>query len=71
MKIAVEIEIEIIYNMCRQIGPTAVSRATLLCHSRLISKLGPGLFDQVDLSTHLFAMCVDVPRELYNCKQPQ
>jgi hypothetical protein len=64
-------KLEIVHNMCRQIGPTAVSWATLLCHSRLISKLGPGLFDHVHLSTHLHAMCVDVPRELKNCKQPQ
>jgi hypothetical protein len=68
---SLEIEIEIVYNMCRQIGPTAVSRATLLRHLGLISKLGPGLFDQVHLSTHLASLCVDVPRELKNCKQPQ
>jgi hypothetical protein len=37
----IEIEIEIVYNMCRQTGPTALSRATLLRHSGLISKLGP------------------------------
>jgi hypothetical protein len=63
-----EIEIEIIHNMCRQTGPTVVSRATLLRHSGLISKLGPGLFDKVHLSTHLASLCVDVPRELNNCK---
>jgi hypothetical protein len=33
IKLEIEIEIEIVYNMCRQIGLTAVSRATLLCHS--------------------------------------
>jgi hypothetical protein len=57
--------------MCRQTGPTVVCRATLLRHSGLISKLGPGLFDQVHLSTLLATLCVDVPRELKNCKQPQ
>jgi hypothetical protein len=73
----IEIEIEIVYNMCRQTGPTAVSRATLLCHAGLISKLAPGLFDQVHLSTHLASLCVDVPRELKivsnrsNCHSPQ
>jgi hypothetical protein len=61
----IEIEIEIVYNMCRQTGPTAVSLATQLRHTLLISKLGPGLSDQVHfLSTHLSAMCVDIPREL-------
>jgi hypothetical protein len=50
--------------MCRQSGPTAVSRATLLRHSGLMSKLGPGLFDEVHLSTHLATLCLDVPREL-------
>jgi hypothetical protein len=29
----IEIEIEIVYNMCRQTGPTVVSRATLLRHT--------------------------------------
>jgi hypothetical protein len=68
----IEIEIEIVYNMTRQTGPAAISRATLLRHTCIISKLGPGLSDQVHfLSTHLSAMCADVPRELYNCKQPQ
>jgi hypothetical protein len=62
--VQIEIEIEIVYNKCRQTGPTVVSRATLLRHTRLISKLGPGLFDEVHLSTHLASMCVDVPREL-------
>jgi hypothetical protein len=32
------IEIEIVYNMSRQNGPSAVSRATLLRHTGLISK---------------------------------
>jgi hypothetical protein len=65
------LKLEIVYNMYRQTGPTPVSRATLLRHKGLISKFGPGLFDKVHLSTHLSAMCVDVPRELKNCKQPQ
>jgi hypothetical protein len=70
------IEIEIVHNMCRQIGPTDISRATLLCLSGLISKLGTGLFDEVHLSTHLASLCVDVPRELKtvsnrsNCHSP-
>jgi hypothetical protein len=56
-------KLEIVYNMCRQTGPIAASRATLLRHSGLISKLGPGLFDQVHLSTHLASLCADVHRE--------
>jgi hypothetical protein len=31
--LGIEIEIEIVYNMSRQIGPAAVSRATLLRHT--------------------------------------
>jgi hypothetical protein len=64
VRLSVEIEIEIVHNMCRQTGPTVVSRATLLRHSGLVSKLGPGLFDQVHLSAHQATLCVDVPREL-------
>ena len=35
-----KIEIEIVHNMCRQTGPTVVSRATLLCHSGLGAPAG-------------------------------
>jgi hypothetical protein len=65
----IEIEIEIVYNMCRQTKRTSVSRASLPSHLGLTSEFSPGLFDQVHLSTHLASLCVDVPRELKNCKQ--
>jgi hypothetical protein len=67
----IEIEIEIVHNICLQTGPNVVYRASLPSHSGLISKLGPGFFDQVHLSTHLASLCVDVPRELNKCKQSQ
>jgi hypothetical protein len=51
----------------RQIGPAAIYRPSMLSHTGLTIKIRPGIFDHV----HLSAMCVDVPRELKNCKRSQ
>jgi hypothetical protein len=53
---------------CLQHVPANWTDCCLSGHStspfRTFSKLGPGLFDQVHLSTHQATLCVDVLREL-------
>jgi hypothetical protein len=60
--VSYKIEIEIVLQ---QVSANMTEWLSLLCHlGHLGERLGRVLFDHVHLSTHLSAMCDDVPRRL-------